>query len=308
MEYKAKHYWATLGDPRIVRLILHNDQQNPILGSLDDLSSNLVDSFDPNLFVISGLQTMDNYPFASGKRERTLIKLRQFVISLKTSTQIHFELANFAELNFFKQLLQYTIPYVDSIAMNDNELDRFDTFLQNNRISQVANQKPPKPRVAFVLDKIRSVFRQLRQRDARNIASHSHSRSISRIHIHSKAFQAILVSHTSNWRHTKNAAAKAALTAYRSVCDTAIANPESAKLVLDDAFSTTAVPGVVPKRFALNELDPVSCWSEDILVDAKSVQVEICVAPVLVCKEPKRTTGVGDNISAAGLILQIWFG
>lgn len=35
------------------------------------------------------------------------------------------------------------------------------------------------------------------------------------------------------------------------------------------------------------------------------VNVEVCVAPVLVCKNARQTAGAGDNISAAGLILQI---
>lgn len=249
---------------------------------------------------------MDNYHFAAGERERRLIKLRQLIIDQKPLTKIHFELANFEELNFFKQLLQFTIPYVDSIGLNDQELHRFDTFLKQNRIFQHQNKRP-KQRIAITLDQMRSVYRQLRQRDARNLASNSQSRSISRIHVHSKAFQAILVSHNSSWRNTPNAAAKSALTAYRTVCDTAIVNPESATLIMDDSFRSTAVPGAVPQRFVMNELDPVSCSVDDILVDGKPERVDICVAPVLVCKEPKITTGVGDNISASGLVLQVWY-
>lgn len=306
IEYKARDYWATLGDPRIIRLVLHNDKDNPMLRSLDDLLADRIVTFDPNLFIISGLQAMDNYPFANGERERRLIKLRQLMISQKPSTHIHFEIANYEELNFFKELLLFTIPYVDSIGLNDHELERFSTFLQHNKITMDGNKKRPKPRVASVLDQIRSVFRQLRQRDARNRASNAQSRSITRIHVHSRAFQAIIVSRQSNWRNTKNAAAKAALTAYRTACDASITNLESAKLTMDKAFSSTAVRGVEsPRRFSMNELDPVSCWAEDIPVDSKSVAVEICVAPVLVCKEPKRTTGVRDTISAAGLVLQI---
>lgn len=306
VEYRAKDYWAPLNDPRIMRLILHRDKDSPMLGALEDLSLG-IEPFNPNLFVISGLQAMDHYPFDAGVRERRLIELRNLITSRGLSTRIHLELAHYEELIFFKQLLQHTIPYVDSIGLNDQELDRFDVFLQQNRI--VSPKQPTrqrKTRVAIILDQMRSVFRQLRQRDARNIVSDPHSRSITRIHVHTKAFQAILVGHNSQWLNTKNAAAKAALQAYRTVCEASIANPESAKLIMDGSFASTAVPGATPaQRWTLNELDPVSCWPEGIHVDGKVVQVDICVAPVLVCKEPKRTTGAGDNISAAGLILQI---
>lgn len=55
-------------------------------------------------------------------------------------------------------------------------------------------------------------------------------------------------------------------------------------------------------------LSPVACWSEAIDAGAEggpSVEVEICIAPNLVCSEAKQTAGGGDNISAAGLFPQI---
>ena len=44
---------------------------------------------------------------------------------------------------------------------------------------------------------------------------------------------------------------------------------------------------------------PLSCWEEEEL------GVEICLAPVLVCAQAVQTAGGGDNISAAGLVVQI---
>ena len=44
---------------------------------------------------------------------------------------------------------------------------------------------------------------------------------------------------------------------------------------------------------------PLTCWEEDDL------DVQICLAPVLVCSEAVQTAGGGDNISAAGLVVQI---
>jgi len=35
------------------------------------------------------------------------------------------------------------------------------------------------------------------------------------------------------------------------------------------------------------------------------LEVEICVAPVLVCREARKTAGAGDNISASGLAAQL---
>ena len=49
------------------RFIIHNDKQNPTVSSLEDLDETLKHSeHPPNLFVVSGLQMMDNYPFMPG--------------------------------------------------------------------------------------------------------------------------------------------------------------------------------------------------------------------------------------------------
>lgn len=47
------------------RFILHNDDNNPTLSSLEAFESSL-SSFKPDLLVVGGLQMMDNYPFTKG--------------------------------------------------------------------------------------------------------------------------------------------------------------------------------------------------------------------------------------------------
>lgn len=71
---------------------------------------------------------------------------------------------------------------------------------------------------------------------------------------------------------------------------------------MDDSFTTSKISG---KRIAMNVQKPVSCWDEIIKNNKQDIPVEICVAPVLVCTEASQTAGGGDNISSAGLVLQI---
>ena len=56
------------------------------------------------------------------------------------------------------------------------------------------------------------------------------------------------------------------------------------------------------QRVPFDENRPVACWFE-ILQGGK--EVEFCLAPNLVCSDAKQTAGGGDNISAAGLIVQL---
>ena len=44
---------------------MHSDKSNPYLETLEDLEREM-DSFDPSVLVVGGLQMMDNFPFAEG--------------------------------------------------------------------------------------------------------------------------------------------------------------------------------------------------------------------------------------------------
>lgn len=65
LEYKADEEFGALKAPRANRYIVHNDENNPLLSSLEKFDEYLP-GFNPNLLVISGLQMMDNYPFKIG--------------------------------------------------------------------------------------------------------------------------------------------------------------------------------------------------------------------------------------------------
>jgi ADP-dependent glucokinase len=62
LEYKADERFGLYKAPRANRYIMHNDENNPLLSSLEKFGDHLP-NFKPNLLVISGLQMMDNYPF-----------------------------------------------------------------------------------------------------------------------------------------------------------------------------------------------------------------------------------------------------
>lgn len=244
---------------------------------------------------------MDNYEYEAGIREGRIMKVRNQIQAQSRETLVHFEMASFVELELLQQLLKNVIPFSDSLGMNEQELDNLGQVLQTGKISLVADCNP---RVAASLDQARTVFRILNDDFFRHRLEDPHRRMISRIHLHTLAYQAILVAKGSSWKHTKNAAAKASLTAHRHVCATTIVNPDASYRLLDDSFATSTQEGARRIPFAVK--DPVSCWDETITINEQhKVEVEICVAPVLICKVAKQTAGAGDNISGAGLILQI---
>lgn len=181
----------------------------------------------------------------------------------------------------------------DSLGMNEQELPNLLSLLKGSNITVLSD---PNPRVATVLDQMREVYRILNQRykDA-TAEGDSKVKPLTRLHVHTLAFQAMIVTRGSQWKNTMSATAKASLTANRHVCGSNDIDPSKARLIMDDSFSVSRQEG--SQRIPLQETRPVSCWHEE--------DYEICVAPVLVCTEVYQTAGGGDNISAAGLVLQI---
>lgn len=314
VEYKTDDRWGPHAAPRANRYILHNDYNNPTLQSLEAFGIAL-ETFRPRLLVISGLQMMDSYPFAtSGLRVARLRQVGAQMAAQRAAneTLIHVEMASFAEPAFVRQLFDEVLPFADSLGMNEQELAALVQFTQNGRLSMASESNP---RVGTTLDAMRRLFKEMRALDERRGERNAAVRKTTRLHVHTLAFQAIMVERCRStaaggacWKHTRNAAAKAALTAYRTVCRSTIVNPESATLVLDESFATGVLAddgGGNVRRMYLNASEPVACWDERPLVGGVRVEVEVCVAPVLVCRSARQTAGAGDNISAAGLVLQI---
>uniref|UniRef100_A0A1A8P512 ADP-dependent glucokinase 2 n=1 Tax=Nothobranchius rachovii TaxID=451742 RepID=A0A1A8P512_9TELE len=297
LEYSSSTSWGHYTSQRANRYIIHSDDHNPYLDSLEEFAKKLRD-FRPDLIVVGGLQMMDNFPFLPGEREAVLSRLEGLLSTSSPQIGIHFEMASFVDESIVDDLLHHVIPHADSLGMNEQELPNLLSLLKGSNITVLSD---PNPRVATVLDQMREVYRILNQRhkdtssDSNLDSVKSKSKPLTRLHVHTLAFQAMIVTHGSQWKNTMSAIAKASLTANRHVCGSNDIDLSKARLIMDDSFSVSHRAG--SQRIPLQETRPVSCWDED--------DYQICVAPVLVCTEVYQTAGGGDNISAAGLVLQI---
>ncbi|XP_078107398.1 ADP-dependent glucokinase [Sander vitreus] len=295
LEYPSGASWGNYTSRRANRYIVHSDDHNPYLDSMAEFAKKLKD-FDPDLLVVGGLQMMDNFPFQSGERDALLSRLADLLSSSSPQIGVHFEMASFVEESIMEDLLHYVIPYADSLGMNEQELPNLLSLLKGSNITVLSD---PNPRVATVLDQMREVYRIINQRSkdasAESDTNGAKAKPLTRLHVHTLAFQAMIVTRGSQWKNTMSATAKASLTANRHVCGSNDIDPSKARLIMDDSFSVSRREG--SQRIPLQETRPVSCWDEE--------DYEICVAPVLVCTEVYQTAGGGDNISAAGLVLQI---
>ncbi|XP_075966442.1 ADP-dependent glucokinase [Anarhichas minor] len=295
LEYPSGASWGHYTSRRANRYIVHSDDHNPYLDSMAEFAEKLKD-FEPDLLVVGGLQMMDNFPFQAGERDALFSRLSDLLSSASPTIGVHFEMASFVEESIMEDLLHYVIPHADSLGMNEQELPNLLSLLKGSNITVLSD---PNPRVATVLDQMREVYRIVNQRSKDGSAERDtngvKAKPLTRLHVHTLAFQAMIVTRGSQWKNTMSAVAKASLTANRHVCGSKDIDPSKARLIMDDSFSVSQREG--SQRIPLQESRPVSCWDEG--------DYEICVAPVLVCTEVYQTAGGGDNVSAAGLVLQI---
>jgi len=287
MEYKRGEKWDSVEAPRANRFILHHDLNNPLVSSLEEFSA-AVTLFKPNLFVVGGLQMMDNFPFREGERLARILAIKEQMMSMSQDVRIHFEMASFVDSSLMAELVEHIIPQADSLGMNEQELPNLHSLLTKGEVSVVSDSNP---RIASVLDQMREV-QALLSRDTGS------NRPVTRIHVHTLAYQAIMVTKDSAWKNTGAAAVRASLTAHRHVCANPEVRPDRSFLIMDDSFSTSSKEDQGQRIPFVNDR-PLTCWDEDHL------DLHICLAPVLVCSQAVQTAGGGDNISAAGLVVQI---
>ena len=286
LEFDRDSTWGKLVSPRANRFIVHSDYSNMMLTSLDSFIA-AVKHFDPSLVIIGGLQMLDNFPLDPPLRTTNMKKLARLLSSLPKATKIHFEMASFTEVQLVAELVEYVIPYADSLGMNEQELADLCSYYKQGNVSIFSD---PFPRVASTLDKMRLLYGYVNAQTKAKGAG----RPLTRVHVHTLAYQAIFVKKHSDWVNINNAVAKASLTAYRHVCASKMVNLDQAKVIMDDSFMVSMKPG--SHRMPLVDSSPVSCWGEE---DGR-----MCVAPNLVCTAVLKTAGGGDNISADGLVLQ----
>ena len=131
--------------------------------------------------------------------------------SVDKDTLIHFEMASFVDSSLLSELTEHIIPQVDSVGINEQELPNLEAMVTRGEVVEVADSNP---RIAVMLDMMRTVFRKLSSK-------RPYGRPLTRLHLH-LAYQAVITTRDSAWVNSGAAAVKASLTAHRHVC----ADPE----------------------------------------------------------------------------------
>merc|ERR1712083_1108764 len=110
---------------------------------------------------------------------------------MDSAVRVHFEMASFVDNSLLSELVEHIIPQADSLGMNEQELPNLHSLLTRGEVSVVADSNP---RIAGVLDQMREIFTILSKPTGSN-------RPVTRIHVHTLPFQAILTKVGSHWKN-----------------------------------------------------------------------------------------------------------
>jgi ADP-dependent glucokinase len=105
----------------------------------------------------------------------------------------------------------------------------------------------------------------------------------------------ILVVLPQHWSSNEASVSKGSWTAFSQACDTEIASSDKAEIRIPSEFNVSLLS---PNTVQFDSDNPISVVPND--------NIKLYISPVLVCKRPLKTVGLGDAISASGLLYNVF--
>jgi ADP-dependent glucokinase len=122
----------------------------------------------------------------------------------------------------------------------------------------------------------------------------SENSRLTRVHFHC-LYVHILAVLPRHWSSNEESVSSGSWTAFSQACDTEVVNSDKAELRIPSEFNVSLLS---PNTVQFDSDTAVSVVSND--------NIKLYICPVLVCKRPLKTVGLGDAISASGLLYNVF--
>lgn len=277
LEYAVGDEFLGRRASRANRFILHSDDSNGRVSGAEALHEALAQRA-PQLLVVAGLHLLQEQPAAY--RTQRLADIQTRLRALPGRTAAHFELASVGEAAFLGQLAASVLPRVDSLGLNEQELGDLCASLDSDDTPVDTAPFATAPR-ELVLDALARVFRNA----DRLASSESDARKLTRIHFHYLTYH-VIATRGDAWQHTREAIAAGSFAATTQACDFGLRA---------ERFKERAIELRVTMA---DHYDPVEV--------VQRADITFYIVPVLVCKNPVRTVGLGDAVSSSALATSTW--
>ncbi|XP_017403568.1 ADP-dependent glucokinase isoform X1 [Cebus imitator] len=279
LEYQSGEEWGQLKAPHANRFIFSHDLSNGAMNMLEVFVSSL-EEFQPDLVVLSGLHMMEGQ--SKELQRKRLLEVVTSISDIPTGIPVHLELASMTNRELMSSIVhQQVFPAVTSLGLNEQEL-LFLTQSASGPHSSLSSWNGV-PDVGIVSDILFWILKE-------HGKSKSRDSDLTRIHFHTLVYH-ILATVDGHWANQLAAVAAGARVAGTQACATETIDTSRVSLRAPREFMTSH--SEAGSRIVLNPNKPVVEWYRE--------GISFYFTPVLVCKDPIRTVGLGDAISAEGL-------
>ena len=199
---------------------------------------------------------------------------------VNTSIPIHLELASSGSLSLIRELATQVLPQVDSMGLNEQELGYLHFAITRpaasySEASEYVSLHFKDPELATVEQALKDVFEYVHRQPG--------ARKLERIHFHYLKYHLIAQTEDSSWLSPRAGVVAGSLEATLQACG------RNNSQYLEWEHMEVLYPVDNPK-------EPYRHWRAD--------GIHFHLAPLVACKYPVGTVGLGDTISASGLSQQ----
>ncbi|ESO88231.1 hypothetical protein LOTGIDRAFT_126443, partial [Lottia gigantea] len=279
MEYKVGERWGDSTANVATRFITSYDESNSKMTMLETFFQNVQD-FKPDLVLLSGLHLLD------GERDEFFRKridaFTAGVGNIPTNVPVHLELASMADKEYVQHILQKVLPSITSLGLNEQELF-FSSYAAGGPHAEDFHNMNGQPLIHRISDIILWLLKTYGYSD-----KNPNSR-LTRIHFHSLTYHIAGVN-PNVWSNIESGMMAGVRVAGLQACNVKTLSPDLVDLRIPLKYQLYT--GDIYREF--NASQPVNSWILD--------GFQFVFSPVLVCKQPVKTVGLGDAISATGLM------
>ncbi|XP_062927131.1 ADP-dependent glucokinase isoform X1 [Mobula hypostoma] len=284
LEYQTGQNWGEIEAPHANRFIFSHDILNGEMKMLETLLSSL-EEFKPELVVLSGLHMMEGRE--KKERDKRLEEVSLLISQIPNEISVHLELASMTDTAYMNTIVeQQVLTLVNSIGLNEQEL----LFISRAGSGPHSSQQywSGTPDVAMVSDIIFWLLKEYGRTDS------TRDSDLTRIHFHTLSYHVIAII-DGYWNNQVASVAAGARIAGSQACGTDAIDPTKVVLKSPMQFVLSNIDkSLKTKKMTLSPTNPVGIWHRE--------NITFFITPVLVCIDPIRTVGLGDSISAEGLL------
>ena len=275
MEYPSNEVWGKITSSCANRVIHSHDVSNSQLSFLEPFKETIM-STRPDLAIMSGAHLLEATPTSFWeKRLQEIATLLQAV-----NTPVHFELATVGDLSFMKALLEGVLGKVASLGLNEQELLSLSKAMGGASIS--------KPNVTVVSDILHWL-----------VTTYGSTSGLSRVHLHTLTYHIVSELTGGPWSYGEPSVVIGAKVAGLQACNVEVFDDKLFEIRIPSHFYVSHDDLALSKQIVrFSQSSPVVQWQRG--------GVRYYLSPVLVCKRPLRTVGLGDAISSTGLMYSMY--